>query len=247
MIKNVAGKWLVHAFNAFTGAAVTGDAANITANLRLDFGASNPVDDTNPQELERGDYYFDITQAEANADHIAICPVSATPNVIVVGSPPLLYTESDFTATMKTSLNAATPASIQNIPATGSGFTALGDTRLANLDGKITDVPAGVRTSLATELARIDAAISSRALGVGTGPVAQEYTLTVGGIPCADATVIMTTDAAVLLPIHSGLTNALGKVTFYPNLPAGTTVYLWRFKTGDDFTATNPDSEVIHV
>jgi hypothetical protein len=37
----------------------------------------------------------------------------------------------DFGALQKASLNAATPASIQNIPATGAGFTALGDARIA--------------------------------------------------------------------------------------------------------------------
>lgn len=45
----------------------------------------------------------------------------------------------DFMALQKVSLNAATPASIQNIPATGSGFTALGDTRLAKLDAAVSD------------------------------------------------------------------------------------------------------------
>jgi len=45
--------------------------------------------------------------------------------------------DHDFTALQKTALNAATPASVQNIPATGSGFTALGDTRIANLNATI--------------------------------------------------------------------------------------------------------------
>lgn len=51
----------------------------------------------------------------------------------------------DFGALQKTSLNAATPASVQNIPATGSGLTALGDTRLANLDATVSSrlAPAG--------------------------------------------------------------------------------------------------------
>lgn len=54
----------------------------------------------------------------------------------------------DFTATMKTSLNAATPTSVQNIAAqtgdsyarigaAGAGLTALGDTRIANLDAAV--------------------------------------------------------------------------------------------------------------
>lgn len=47
------------------------------------------------------------------------------------------YPVADFNTLKKASLNAATPASIQNIAANGSGFTALGDTRLANLDALI--------------------------------------------------------------------------------------------------------------
>ena len=53
MFKNVASqKWTVFAFQGEGGAnpgnPVTGDAANITANLRLNGGAANAVDDANP-------------------------------------------------------------------------------------------------------------------------------------------------------------------------------------------------------
>jgi hypothetical protein len=101
-----------------------------------------------------------------------------------------------------------------------------------------------IRQEMDTNSTRL-AAILTAIGGVGTGPVAHEYTLTVDGSPCADALVIMSTDSLLANPIHQGTTNALGKVTFYPNLPAGTTVYLWRFKTGDDFI--NPDTEVTHA
>lgn len=74
------------------GNLVTGDAANITANLRLDAGAANAIDDTNPTELEGGYYVFDITQAESNADSILIVPTTTTPNVIVLGVPGAVYT-----------------------------------------------------------------------------------------------------------------------------------------------------------
>ena len=79
--------------------------------------------------------------------------------------------------------------------------------------------------------------------GVGTGPTPKTYTITVDGVPCADVLVIMSTDEAGTFPIHSGRTNALGKITFYPDLPAGTKVYLWRYKTGVSFV--NPDEEQI--
>lgn len=97
MQKNVAGqKWVVFAFQdeggANPGEPVTGDAANITANLRLDGGAANAVDDTNPTELEDGYYIFDLTQAETNAENIVICPASSTANVNVIGCPAAVYT-----------------------------------------------------------------------------------------------------------------------------------------------------------
>jgi len=60
------------------------------------------------------------------------------------------FDDIDFSTSQKTSLNAATPASVQNIPATGSGFTALGDTRLANLDAAIS-----TRTKPADTQARV--------------------------------------------------------------------------------------------
>jgi hypothetical protein len=96
MFKNTAGqKWIVFAFEGEGGTnpgePVTGDAANITANLRLDGGAANAVDDTNPTELEDGYYAFDITAAESNADNIVMCPQSATANVTVIGVPGVVF------------------------------------------------------------------------------------------------------------------------------------------------------------
>ena len=93
MQKNVASqKWIVFAFDRTDNTAKTGDAANITANLRLDGGGANAVDDTNPTELEDGYYVFDITQAETNADMILITPVSSTANIQVIGVPGAVYT-----------------------------------------------------------------------------------------------------------------------------------------------------------
>ncbi len=96
MEKNVAGKWVVFAFQdeggANPGEPVTGDAANITANLRIDGGAANAVDDVNPTELEDGYYIFDITATESNGDLLLIAPASSTANVNVIGVPGSIYT-----------------------------------------------------------------------------------------------------------------------------------------------------------
>ena len=101
MFKNTAGQqWIVFAFQdeggTNPGEPVTGNAANITANLRLDAGSANAVDDANPTELEDGYYAFGITAAESNANSIIIAPVSGTANVNVIGVPGALYTRTDL-------------------------------------------------------------------------------------------------------------------------------------------------------
>lgn len=93
MQKNVSGqKWIVYAFNRTTLVPITGDAANITANLRIDGGAANAVDDTNPTELENGYYVFDVTQAETNGNMVLLSPISSTSNIQVKGCPEVIFT-----------------------------------------------------------------------------------------------------------------------------------------------------------
>lgn len=91
MFKNTAGKWAVFAFQdeggTNPGEPVTGDALNITANIHIDGGAANAVDDTNPTELSAGYYVFDITAVEANGDMLTLIPASSTANVNVIATP----------------------------------------------------------------------------------------------------------------------------------------------------------------
>jgi len=84
--------------------------------------------------------------------------------------------------------------------------------------------------------------LNTAAAASGAGAITWPYTLTssVDATPIADANVWVTSDLAGAVVIASGTTNALGVVTFY--LDAGT-VYIWRQKTGWDFT--NPDTEVV--
>jgi hypothetical protein len=149
----------------------------------------------------------------------------------------------DFGVLQKTSLNAATPASIQNIPATGSGFTSLGDTRIANLDAAIS-----TRTKPADTQARVslvdvtttnsdmrgtdNAALAATALSTATwtsaraekldtigGPGAIAYPFIVtqtGGAVVAGAEVWCTTDAAGTNVVEGvGITDANGLYTFH--------------------------------
>lgn len=99
MKKNVAGqKWEVFAFNTTTNVAVTGDAANITANLKKDWGSAAALNDTNPTETEDGNYLFDLTQAETNADVLSLYPESSTANVAVIARRSPVDTTDPITA-----------------------------------------------------------------------------------------------------------------------------------------------------
>jgi hypothetical protein len=86
--RNVASQRIgVFAYDSTTGAAKTGDAANITAYISLDFAAPAQTNDVNPTELDAvnapGWYVFDLTQAETNAEVIVIAPVSATADILI--------------------------------------------------------------------------------------------------------------------------------------------------------------------
>lgn len=125
--------------------------------------------------------------------------------------------------------NAAAVAAIQSGLATG---TNVSDAQTAIISAT---------SDLDTQLDNILNEISY--IGIGSGPTAKEYYVYVDNLPCADVLVVMTTDSLGINKIHRGYTDASGLVTFYPDLSVGTTVYMWCYKTGVDFT--NPDTEVI--
>lgn len=95
-------------------------------------------------------------------------------------------TAGDFTATMKTSLNAATPASVQNISAqTGDSFARLGAPSGASIDADIltrSTYAGGDTSGTTTLLSRIASAlsISGGAVTVGTNNDKTGYALTAG-------------------------------------------------------------------
>lgn len=93
MQKNIASqKWVVFAFDRTDNTPKTGDAANITANIQIDFAAAAGTNDLNPTELEDGYYSFDLTQAETNGDQLVIYPASGTADIQVIGVPGAIFT-----------------------------------------------------------------------------------------------------------------------------------------------------------
>lgn len=92
--KNVSGqKIAVFAWDKINGQPKTGDAANITAQISKDGGASAAMNDTNPTELDatnhKGVYLFDPTQAESNADLSVVTPSTTTSGITF--DPPVLF------------------------------------------------------------------------------------------------------------------------------------------------------------
>jgi len=77
----------VHAYTPADGASKTGDAANITCYLSIDWGAAAQLADANPTELDavnmKGWYVFDLSQAETNGEVLVFAPVSATSGVVL--------------------------------------------------------------------------------------------------------------------------------------------------------------------
>ncbi len=87
MYKNVPGqKFPVYAYDSGADGPAVGDAANITASISKDGGASVATNDTNPTELDAiknpGVYLFDASQAETNADMIVLSPSSGTAGIV---------------------------------------------------------------------------------------------------------------------------------------------------------------------
>lgn len=125
--KNVASqKFRVFAFDATTNLPVTGDAANITCKIGIDWAALAAVADTNPTETEDGYYLFDLTQAETNGNVLDFYPDSSTANVVVIAVPGTVYT-------IPPSFQSLTVAAIQSGLATPTNITAGTITTVTNL------------------------------------------------------------------------------------------------------------------
>jgi hypothetical protein len=95
VFKNVASqKITVYAVDASTGLPKTGDAANITVYVSKDDGSVTALGDTSATEADatnaKGDYLFDVTQTETNADKLRFTGKSSTSNVVIV--PQTIYT-----------------------------------------------------------------------------------------------------------------------------------------------------------
>lgn len=102
MFKNVASqKIAILALDSATGRPKTGDAANITLYVSQNFGTATALTDASATEISAtnapGWYWFDLSQAETNADALLFTGKSTTSGIDIVGN--LVYTlPANFTS-----------------------------------------------------------------------------------------------------------------------------------------------------
>lgn len=155
MFKNVATKIALFAFDTTTGAAKTGDAANITAYVAKDYGATTVLADTSATEQDatnaKGWYLFDVAQAEANGDALLFTAKSTTANVSVVGQ--YIFTTPNRFTTLVIDAAGLADANAVKVGPTGAGTAQTA----GDIVGKI-GAPAGASLSADVAAVKVDTA-----------------------------------------------------------------------------------------
>ena len=160
ILRNTASqKWRVYAWDATTGLAKTGDAANISAHIQLDDASSNATNDTNPTEAsssnQPGYYDFDLTQAETNAQKLSLSPKSGTSNINVIACPPVVYTIPPAFSTL-TIANNAVDADLERIKGDAQSVTDAKDFFDDGYDPSTNKVQGVVTTDTATNVTTVN-------------------------------------------------------------------------------------------
>lgn len=113
LYKNKASQKIpIFAWDTANSTEKTGDAANITAQISKDGGATAATDDTSPTELDATDapgvYLFDMLQAETNADMLVLSSSSSTTDIKI--EPMFIYTDTDLSNSLFMQTTIATYA-----------------------------------------------------------------------------------------------------------------------------------------
>jgi hypothetical protein len=220
MLKNTASQKIqLFAFTVATGAAKTGDAANITAYVSKDYGAVTVLGDTSATEMDAtnapGWYMFDLTQAETNADTLLFTAKSATSGVAVVGRP------------------VATSGPAQ----TGDSYARLGAPAGASVAADVAAVKAVLPAALVS--GRIDASVGAMAANVLTATAIATDAITDAKV-AADVTIASVTGAVGSVSGAVGsVTGAVGSVTAAVTLTAAYDAAKTAAQAGDAMALTS--------
>lgn len=217
MLKNTASqKVIVYAFDSTANTPKTGDAANLTAYVSKDFGAVTVLGDTSATEMDatnaKGYYLFDLTQAETNADTLLFSAKSSTANIVVLAMPATVYTSpANFTKLVIDSSGLADANAVKVGPTgsgiaqtgrdvggtlgvAGAGLTALGDTRIANLDATISSRTKPADTQAAVTLVATTTNLTNAA---GAGDFTATMKTSIGTAVAASAVASVTAGVTV--------------------------------------------------
>lgn len=188
MFKNVATKIALFAFDTTTGAAKTGDAANLTAYVSKDYGSTTVLADTSATEQDatnaKGWYLFDVAQTEANADALLFTAKSTTSNISIVGQ--YIHT----TPASFTSFVTPTGAAVNATQIGSQTASAAGTVTFPGTVASATNITAGTITTVTN---------------LTNAPTAGDLTATMK--------TSVTTAATAATPIAASVTGAVGSVT----------------------------------
>lgn len=214
MFKNVAGQTItLLAIDSATNLPKTGDAANITAYVKIGTGLVTVLGDTSAAEDSstnaKGLYTFDLTQAETNGDTLQFSGKSSTSGVTIVpqiiSTIPASWTIPRVTLCDTTTTNTdmrgtdgavtslsglATGTDVSNLQthgdsswATATGFAVAGDA-MALTPGERTTLTASIWNALASGIATAGS-IGKRIIDYLTGDVFADTTNIKTRLPAA--------------------------------------------------------------
>ena len=160
LFKNVASQGVyLFLIDSSTGAGKTGDSSQISVTISLDGGATS-ASTNSVSEIGGGVYTLTLSQAETNADRVAIIPSSSTASV--VGSPIIAYTTGGAVpaAAAGASTGLALTSSVDDVETVADAIKAVTD----NLPDS------GALSSLATAsaLSTVDTVVDSILEDTGT-------------------------------------------------------------------------------
>lgn len=217
MFKNVAGqKAVFYVYDSTTGLPKTGDAANLTAYVSKDYGATTVLADTSATEQDatnaKGYYLFDLAQAETSADVLLFSGKSTTSNMVVLAMPAAVFTvPANFTKLVIDAAGLADANAVKVGPTGGGTAQSARD-----LGGTLGVAGAGLTNLGDTRIANLDATISSRTKPADTQAAVTTTTNLTNAPTSGDLTAAMkasvTTAATAATPIAASVSGAVGSV-----------------------------------
>lgn len=158
MFKNVSSqKLIVYVYDSTTNLPKTGDAANLTAYVSIDYGTVTAITDTSAAEMDatnaKGFYLFDLSQAETNGNCLMFSCKSSTASMVCLAMPAVVFT---------------TPPNFSALAITGGGVTLADAVSHGGTLGSSTATLALSRLSLSSQTANT-AALTVTGNGSGNG------------------------------------------------------------------------------